>query len=178
MARHAVPNYPYVQARNVGGKQRPTAIVLSLSNTTSDSGSALAIANYHHSTVAPQKSYHYVVDEDNIYRCAPLDVAVYGNPHRGIGVHICAQPHESTPLWEDGSAARVMTRAADLVADLVLAHRIPARNLTGAAEDKWFKHRWRRRGGIIVRVQGAWPYTSFLTDVRAQMAIKRMEGAR
>lgn len=172
MARHAVPNYPYVQARYVGGSQRPTAIVLSLSDTTSDKGAALAIANYHHSVVAPPKSYHYIVDENKTYRCIPVDVAAYGNPHRAINVHICAQPHESVPMWEDGSATKVMYRTADLIADLMLAYRIPARNLTGAAEDRWVKHKWRTRGGLIVRVPGVWPYKSFLDDVKARMTIK------
>lgn len=174
MAKHAVPNYPYVQARNVGGKHRPTAIVLSLSDTTSDKGAALAIASYHNSAVAPHKSYHYVVDDDHIYRCVPLDVAAYGNPYKAIAVHICAQPHETLPLWENGSAKKVLYRTADLVADLMLTYRIPARNLTGAAEDKWFKHRWRRNGGLIVRAAGVWPHTSFLDDVKAQMVIKTM----
>lgn len=172
MARHVVPNYPFVQAKHVGDTQRPTAIVLSLSNTTSDRGSALAIANYHHGPVAPRKSYHYIVDEGKTYRCVPVNVAAYGNPYRAINVHICAQPHESVPMWEDGSATTVMYRAADLIADLMLAYRIPARNLTGAAEEKWRKHRWRRRGGLIVHVEGAWPYTSFLGDVKARMTIK------
>jgi hypothetical protein len=174
MARQVVPNYPYVQARNVGTNHRPTAVVVSLSDTTSEKGAALAIAKYHNSPGAPHKSYHYVVDENSIYRCVPLNVAAYGNPNRAISVHICAQPQESLSLWDNGSEARVLHKAATLVADLMLTYRIPARNLVGAAEEKWFNHRWRMRGGLIVRAKGVWPYTSFLDDIKAQMVIKQM----
>lgn len=174
MAKYAEPVVPFVQARHVGVKQKPTAIVLSLSCTTSDKGSALGIANYHHRADAPLKSYHYILDEADTYRCIPGDVAAYGNPYKAINVLICAQPHEYVPLWEDATASKVMQRAADLVADLMLVYKIPKRNLVGEAQKKWFEHRWRRRGGLIVQTIGTWPFESFIEDVKGLTTIKTM----
>jgi hypothetical protein len=169
MAKYQASKAPFVQARHVGPHQKPTAIVLSLSCTTSDKGSALGIATYHHKPSAPLKSWHYILDEAETYRCIPVSVAAYGNPYGAISVHICAQPHEYVPLWEDGSASKVMYRAADLVAELCLAYKIPARYLN---EERWRKRRSRRRGGILVNVLGSWPSQSFLDDVQAQMTLK------
>ena len=76
-------------------------------------------------------------------------------------------------MWEDATAIRVLYRAADLVADLILLHGIRPRYLDVEAERKWFKHRWRSRGGLIVRVLGEWPYESFLKDVEAKMIVRK-----
>lgn len=173
MARHKMPNYPYVQARNVGGKQKPTAIVLHLSNTTSEKGAALGVANYHHRFDAPHKSYHYIVDESKIYRCVPINVASYGNPYQAINILLCMQPQEVFRNWLDSPETKALAKAVDLIADLMLAYRIPARNLTGVAEQKWFKRRWRRRGGLILRIRGDWP-RNFIDDVAAAMIVKTM----
>lgn len=173
MAKYSEPKVPFVQARHVGPHHKPTAIALSLSCTTSDKGSALGIANYHHRPSAPLKSWHYILDEETTYRCVPTSVAAYGNPYGAIAVHICAEPHEYVPLWEDGSASRVMYRAADLVADLCLAHKIEVQYLDSAGEARWRKRRTRRRGGLIVQAVGTWPYQGFLNDVRSQVALKK-----
>lgn len=172
MAKYAAPIVPFVEARNVGTSQKPTAIVLSLSSTTSDRGAALGIANYHHSVSAPLVSHHYIVDEAETYRCIPHDVAAYNSPNRSLSVLICAQPHEYEPLWENSSASLVMYRAADLVAELILAHKIQARYLDAEMEEKWKSHKWRRRGGLIVRAIGTWPYEAFLDDVKANIQKK------
>lgn len=172
MPRHAMPPIPLVEARNVGLKQRPTAVHLTLSQTTSDEGAALGVASYLHSFNAPARSYHYVVDEATLYRCVPPNRASASNPYRTISVHICAQPHEEWPLWEDATANSALYRAASLVADICLAHKIRARYITNGDLDRWTKHRWRINGGIIVRVPGTWPYEAFLRDVQSQMAIK------
>lgn len=172
MAKHPVPNVPFVQARNFGDPQKPTAIVLSLSSTTSERGAALGIASNLHKATAPLDSYHYIVDEAETYRCVPESLAAYSSPYRAIDVLICAQPHEEVAMWEDATATRVMHRAADLVADLILAHKIRPRYLDLKAEIKWFDRRRRRRGGLIVRVDGTWPYEAFLKDVKSQIRIK------
>lgn len=172
----ALLNIPFVEAQHVGGKQKPTAIVISLSMTTSEKGAALGIANYQHRFDSPRKSAHYVVDEAVTYCCIPDNVAAYGNPHRTINVQICAQPHEDVPLWENGTAAPVMHRAAVLVADLMVLYKIRPKNLRGSSEERWFKHRWRRRGGLIIKVTGTWPYEVFLDDVKAEIAARK--GAR
>lgn len=173
MSRYQEPNVPFVQARNVGTSQKPTAIVLKMSSTTSEKGAALGIARYHHSLNAPLCSYHYIIDEQNTYRCVPSNVAAYGNAYRAINVLMCAQPHDYVPLWEHASASRVMYRTADLIADLMLAHKIRERNLREEEAHHWWEHRWRRRGGLIVRPTGVWPHESFFLDVQSQLVIKR-----
>jgi hypothetical protein len=65
-----------------------------------------------------------------------------------------------------------MHRAAALVADICLHHKIRARYLDSDDVERWTKHRWRRNGGLIVRVPGTWPYEAFLSDVQSQMVIK------
>jgi hypothetical protein len=178
MGKHVLPDITFVEARHVGSSQKPTAIVLKLSSTTSDKGAALGIAQNLHRQNAPHESYHYIVDNEMTYQGVPVNVASYANPHRAISVLLCAQPHEAEPLWEDGSARKVMYRTAKLVADLVLTYKIRPRYLSIEAEERWRKHRWRRRGGIILHVQGAWPKEAFLLDVRTQIAIREMRDNR
>lgn len=174
MPKHVLPAIPFVEADRVGGSQKPTSIILKISSTTSDKGAALGVAQYQHQPRGPMLSFHYIVDNETTYNCVPVNVASYANPHRAISVLICAQPHEDEAMWEDATATPVLHRTADLVADLMLAYKIRPRYLTGEAEEKWFKHRWRHRGGLLVKIPGAWPYESFLLDVRSQMIIKDM----
>lgn len=174
MARRAMPRFPFVEARHVGDAQKPTAVVLKLSSTTSEEGAALGIANYHHRPGAPFLSYHYIVDEARVYQCVPDNVSAYSNSYRAINILICAEPQEDVALWHSPTTAPVMHQAAALVADVLLAYKIRPRYLDLDAETRWLEHRWRRRGGIIVRAEGAWPYESFLGDVEAQMVIKTM----
>jgi len=165
------PNVPFVGAQHVGGSQRPTAIYITLSETTSDSGSALAIAKYLHGRTAPLKSHHYILDESRTYRCVPDFRQAYGTFHHSVSVHICAQIHEDIPLWTDDELSPAMKRAAKLVAELVLYHKIRLRyvDTDGEAYVKWRRHRWRRRGGIIVNVLGSWPYDLFMDEVHAEL---------
>lgn len=174
MKNYPIPNVPFVEAAHVGSPQKPTAIVLNLSSTTSERGSALGIASWHHQPSSPNKSYHYIVDEEEVYRCIPHRIASYGNHYRAISVLMCAQPHEVEPLWADASGSRVLHRTASLLADLMLFEGIKSRYLDEEAEKKWLKHRWRRRGGLMIKVPGAWPYKSFLGDIEAQLVIKTM----
>jgi N-acetylmuramoyl-L-alanine amidase CwlA len=174
MAKRAVPNVPFVQAHHIGSKQKPTAILLQISHTTSDQGAALAIAQRLHKTNAPPNSYHYIVDEARAYRGVPDDRAAYLATHRTINVLMCSQPHEAEPLWEDATAVPVLHRTAELVVELCLAHNIKPRYLDDEAYDHWYRHKWRRRGGIIVDVMGTWPYQSFIDDVNACIFVRKL----
>lgn len=173
MTRCTLPNVPFVEAHNQGTNQSPTAIFVTISSTTSDKGAALGVANWHHSPIAPTVSYHYVVDEGETYRCVPDHVASYGNPYKAINVHICAQPQDFVEAWSVGTAKPALERAAELVADLIVAHKIRLRYLDLEAEHRWLKHRWRHNGGIRVRVPGSWPSEDFLNLVKAQVAVKK-----
>jgi hypothetical protein len=159
MSKYVAPSIPFVEARHVGRKQKPTAIVLSLSSTTSEKGAALGIASYHHSASSPLVSHHYIIDEAETYRCISDNVAAYHSPHGAISILLCAEPDEFEPHWP------VLTRAAELVAVLIYGYGIPNRYLDEEMEESWKKHKWRRRGGLIVRAAGTWPYSAFLDDV-------------
>jgi hypothetical protein len=172
MAKQTAPNVPFVEARNVGAKQRPTAILIRLSSTTSEKGAALGIANYHHKVGAPLESHHYIIDEVETYNCVPDKVQAYKSPHKSLSVLICAQPHEDVALWEDATARPVMYRAACLVANLIRIHNVRIRYLDEADQKRWLHHKWRRRGGLIVQVVGTWPYEAFLDDIRSHMERK------
>lgn len=169
MTKFQTPNVPFVQANFVGDKHRPTALIIDLSETTSEKGAALGIANRLHKRNSPAKSHHYIVDEAETYRGVWDNHAAYNSPHRAISVLVCAQPVENVDMWEDSSSRPVLERTVDLVAKLLLAHKIRPRYLDADGETHWRKHRFRHRGGILINVRGAWPYEAFLSDVRSSM---------
>lgn len=173
MGHHKPPSVPYVQAAFVGEKQRrPTAIVLALSMTTSDRGAALGYATNLHRPSAPQKSFHYMLDEAETYRGVWDNRSAHGIHHKALGVLICAEPAENVLIWEHPTHFPVMDRTAKLVAQLCLAYKIKPRYLTSADEARWKKWRTRRRGGFIVRVPGEWASSAFLILVKTHMIKK------
>jgi N-acetylmuramoyl-L-alanine amidase len=174
MTKTQPPNVPYVEAQHQGSKQKPTSIRLHLSSTTSDKGAALGIANRLHQTTSPLISYHYIVDEAEIYRCVWDNVAAYSQPWRSLNIMICSEPMSDVQMWSDSPQADVLHRTADLVATLVLTHKIRVRHLDLEAELKWRKRRWRRQGGIALNILGAWPREAFLSDVESQIVLKTM----
>lgn len=165
MSKHPSPKVPFVEAFHVGSKQRPTAIVLDLSETTSDKGAALAVASQLHTRNAPPTSYHYLVDEAETYQGVWDRYAAYNSPYRTLNVLICGQPQEKAGIWELYPNRKVLNESAVLVAKLTLAYRIPVRYLQNESLMDWEKHKFRRRGGIILRVRGEWPYETFLKQV-------------
>ena len=160
---------PYVEARFVGAKHRPTAIVLDLSMTTSAKGAALGVAMNRHSRTSPLDSYHYMVDSVETYRGVWDDRAAYGCPAGAINVLVCAQPKVRAGQWETAASKPVIFRTADLVARLCSEHKIRPRYIDDSDLDRWSRRRWRRRGGIIVRAPGAWPRDPFLKEVLSQL---------
>ena len=180
MVKDLAPNVPFIEAHRKGGKQRPTAIVLRSSFTTSEKGAAMGIANNWHVKTSPALSTHYVVDEAETYQCVPDKiVSYYGaqDPKGALSITICSEPLEYEAFWDDAIHAKVLDRVADLVAQLALAYRIPVRYLDGGGTYHWNKWKRRARGGIIVRVDGAWPMNAFLADVQHK-ASKRKEQMR
>ena len=171
MALRELTHIPLVEAHYVGGKQRPTAIVLSLSETTSDKGAALGIASYHHKANSPKRSHHFIIDEATTYRCVSASKTAVGLPRGALSVHVCAELHEYVPLWEEGTASLVMYRAATLVAELCKTYKIRPVYLDADQYKRWTRHPWRHRGGIYVDVRGTWPSQGFLDDVNAKLAL-------
>lgn len=176
MSRYDLPDMPYVEARFQFGKQKPTAILLRGSFTTSDKGAALGVAQMWHSAPDPWKAGHYTVDEELRFRCVE-DRVVAGTPEcadrGGIRIAVCAQPIGREIFWNEKFHSKVLNRTARLVAELSLVYKIPVRYLDEADIVKWHKHPWRKRGGIIIETPSGFPYESFLSEVGAQRALKK-----
>lgn len=172
MTKYQAPNVPFVEAYLIGSKQKPTAIAIELSMTTSEKGAALAIATRLHKPSSPSKSYHYISDEAGSYRGVWDNLAAHGNPYRALSVLVCAEPGDDVRLWGKPTHAPVRHRAAELVAELILAYKIKPRYLEGADLARWMKRKSRRNGGIIVHVPGVWPHETFLADVKAHLVMK------
>lgn len=171
MARHPAPNVPLIQARLYGSSQVPTAIVIDLSDSTSAEGAALAIANYHHTSTQAAKSHHYIVDEGVVYRCVDARRAAYHCPHQALSVLLCAPYKDHVGMWDEHPT--LIFKAADLVAQLCLHHRIRPRMLDSQGTDQWLRHRWRMRGGIIVRAPGAWPTETFMQILSTRIVARK-----
>lgn len=169
MAKYPPPIVPFVEARYVGSKQKPTAIFIKLSSTTSEKGAALGIANYHHAANSPLVSYHYIVDEDAVYQCVPNNIAAYGNPYRALNILVCAEPQIRINFWDDPSMYRVIFRTARLLANLIPMYNISVQYLDSEEEKYWHKRRVRRRGGLVAPPVGIWPYRMFLEDIKSHM---------
>ena len=177
MSKLKTPTVPFVEARHQSSKQRPTAIELSFSYTTSDEGAALGIAYAWHKSKTSYEPSHYVVDEAMVYRCVP-DKIVAGIPEysepRAIRVQICAQPISGSQFWDDTEHAKVLHRAAKLLAELCWTHKIRTVFLDENGKDHWRAWRRRGRGGIFLRnyiPAENFPAMTFLSDVEAQQLV-------
>ena len=171
MSRFQPPVAPFVESRYQGANQRPRAIFISSSHTTSEEGAALGLANAWHRRVSSLPAPHYVVDEKAIYRCVPDRKESERRPGRGaLHVHLCSQPADDLSFWDDAEHVRVLDLAEDLVAQLALAYRIPVRRLKKKDEDRWSDESFLRRSGVVFQIVGEFPKERFLQNVREQMA--------
>lgn len=165
---------PFVEAAHHGGRQRPTAIVLRTSFTTGDNGAALGIANAWHNKNNRVDSCHYVVDEAKVFRCVPDRVmafplqstsTLYKNT---ISINICHDP----PVCPDED---VIYGVGHLVARLCKLHKIKVRildRIVDANEEcRWVKHKWRSRGGIILKTVGDFPVDRFLEAIELEQKL-------
>ena len=157
----------FVEAKNVGPKQRPTTILVKPSFTTGDPGAANGIAQAWHKKYSRLDSCHYVVDEKQTIQCVPVRKASFpygaGAFTNAITINMCYDP-PSRP------SNLVMFHTANLVAHLCKEHRIKLRFLDDEQILRWGEHKWKSRGGIDVL--DCWPlgYTDF--DVLTKAAFK------
>lgn len=178
MREKYLPNVPFVEARYKGGKQKPKVILVRSSSTTSEEGAALAIATRWNQISSPEFSCHYILDEARTYRCVPdRNVAFHDANSKGVvSINVCYEPFEDMTYWVREPYSDVMDSTANLVAKLCLTHRIRPRLLNAELESRWRKWRTRRRGGILIRVDGAWPDKSFVDMVQSHMTrLKKKE---
>jgi len=168
MAKHPVPNVPFVEAKRKGNKHKPTAIVLRASFTPSTQGAALEIARYWHRD-AQTDACHYVVDSGSTYRCIPDGVSsLMGAALQNgtIWVNLCCEPNEDKELFFKSTGPNLLDRAADLVAELCLSHKIRPVKLSRNEQGKWYMWKRRSRGGVIINIEGAFPSKEFMDTVR------------
>jgi hypothetical protein len=152
---------PLVQAANYGGRQRPTAVLLMTSWTTGDKGAANGIAQSWHNPNNRVESSHYVIDEAQTIRCVPDKIEALNNErsYKGaISINVCHDP----PF---GPLPEVMCRTAQLTARLCRIYRIPVRVLSRSEEERWMRHKWRSRGGILLKTVGYFPTDEFFASV-------------
>lgn len=171
MSKFKPPNVPFVEAKQKGRKQRPKAIVLRLTYTTSDKGAALGMANTWHRNRSSIFPCHYVVDEAEAYRCVP-DRQTAGDTALSakgvINVGLCAEPVITSTQWMMPQLATTLDKAAQVVAELALAYKIPVvYNASSEAPKKRVK---RRQRGITIGLEGGFPAGEFQSMVRAKMA--------
>lgn len=164
---------PYIEAFHRGDKQRPTAIIIRSSRVPSIKGSAFGRANMWHRKSSPIESFHYIVDEEQTFKCVPCDKVAFSDgklDKRAISINLCMQPLDSLALWDDQVHAKLLERVVELAAHLLLAYKIRSRCLDAHDEDKWRSWRSRSRGGVIVDIEGAWPVTTFVNDLSNRVA--------
>lgn len=158
-------NIPLVEAAHYGGRQRPTAVLIRTSWTTDNAGAANGIAQAWHSPNNREDSCHYVVDESQTIRCVPDKIQAYSTKsfYKGyISINVCHDP----PL--PPTVATVL-RAARLTARLCKLYRIRVRILNDLEEERWIRHSWKSRGGIILKTAGDFPADTFLAYVHKQI---------
>jgi hypothetical protein len=152
---------PYVEAVHRGKRQRPTAVLIRTSWTTDLRGAANGVAQAWHNPYNRIESCHYVIDEAVVLRCIPDKIQAFPTKanHKGaISINVCYDP-PVMPMFT------TMCLAAEQTARLCKLYRIPVRLLSEADEERWMKHKWRSRGGIILKTAGDFPTEKFFASV-------------
>lgn len=148
---------PFVEAAHRGGRQRPSAVLLRTSWTTGDHGAANGIAQAWHNPNNRVDSCHYVIDEAVVLRCVPDKVEAFstkGNHKGTISINLCHNPpYPPVPS--------IIKQAAQLTARLCKLYSIPIRILSDIEEERWMSHKWRFRGGILLKTVGDFPTEKF-----------------
>ena len=166
----SAPNCPYIEAHLKGGHQRPSAIVLTLSDTTSSSGAALGLANFWHKRNSKFDSCHYVVDESMTYQSIWDNQQACYSPKGAIAISLCARRTMEHLEWEGpGSRRDALERAAGLIAALCKAHKIRPRILSIKDYQKWSNFKTKRRGGIFITVEGVFSAPLLMALVEEHM---------
>lgn len=174
LTKYEPPTAPYVEAYHQGGKQKPTAIILRPSFTNSEEGAALAVAQYWNKSSSFWDAGHYTVDSTKRFRCV-RDNVIAGIDNSGKGelrVALCADPISGKQFWDEDEHRLVLRNAAQLVAELSLAHKIKVRYLDEDRLERWGKFRTRARGGIHIYETSGFPFQAFIDEVNAQRVLK------
>ena len=123
----APPSPPFIAARWHGGAQTPAKrIVIHGTVSPCEAGGARNIAHFF-ATETNKTSAHYVVDPGEVIQCVGDHTVAYHAPPNqdSIGVELCDPVTGSAARWNDANHTAMLERAADLVAQLCLAYKVP-----------------------------------------------------
>lgn len=154
----------FVQAHNVGPKQKPTTILVKPSFTTGRKGAANGIAQAWHKAYNKVDSCHYVVDEKQTLHCVPDDRSAFPYGYmpftNAIVVNMCYDP-------PNRPTNAVLLNTAKLIAQLCKEHKIKPKLLDDEQVSYWGKKKRRSRGGIDVLDCWPVPETDFEIYIKA-----------
>lgn len=177
MKKYPSLSMPYVESAFKGGRQRPTAIIISPSFTTSVKGAAVGIAKTWNRGRTQLDPSHYVVDETTVVRCVDDKFFVASSPHDvdmgAIRIMICAHPANAS-FWDLARHGMVLQKTSELVAELIVKHKIKLAYMNEQTMRRWEEHPWRRRGGIFIDENaGEWPHQHFMDAVQANIDARK-----
>ncbi|MGZ6836788.1 MAG: N-acetylmuramoyl-L-alanine amidase [Blastococcus sp.] len=114
------------QAHTSGANGPVTRIVMHATVSPCERGGARSVARYFQSPQAGGLA-HYVVDPSEVVQCCKEDVCAWHAPpnHGSIGVELCDPMSGPDSRWTDDPHARMLARAAVLVADLCKRLGVP-----------------------------------------------------
>lgn len=177
MTKYEPPIMPFVEAKLKGGKQRPRVIFIKPTFTSSDFGSALAIAQRWHRGASFWEAGHYVLDSKKRFRCV-RDNVIAGEIDADKGalrIAVCAEPISGDVFWDVEVHKEVLRKTAELVAELTLIHNIKVRYLEKGELSKRQRFSMRRRGGIFIEETVGWPLQTFMDEVNEFRKLKSMK---
>lgn len=172
MSTQVAATIPFVQARDIGGKQRPSLISIKISDTTARKGAAFAISNNQHRTSGLNHVAHYIVDESDLYQCVPENriagaskSAIKGS----INVLMCSELVESSLFFTSDKRKSAFDRTAELISKLCFFYKINVQYLDPGAASAWNKLNFKSHSGIIVYPEACWPKNEFLDLVHSKI---------
>ena len=176
--------YPFVESPHATpARGRVVDVVVMHTMEIAERSDAAAICARWFQSRVSRVSAHYCVDAGTVIQCVrEKDVAWHarGGNDRSIGVELAGFARQTSAEWADEYSAAVLSRAAQLVADICRRRRIPVR--------------WLGAGDLVARRRGvtghaevssafrksdhwdpgdAFPVEAFLDRVRAAQQAQR-----
>jgi N-acetyl-anhydromuramyl-L-alanine amidase AmpD len=123
--------YPFVESpHRTRERGRVVDVVVMHTMEIAERPDAAAICARWFQSEVSHVSAHYCVDAGGVIQCVrETDVAWHarGGNSDSIGVELAGFARQTTAEWEDEYSAAVLSRAAELVADICRRRRIPVR---------------------------------------------------
>lgn len=165
-------NIPYVQARTDAKRQRPSTILLRVSDTTASAGAAKAISAVWHTQIAPSNT-HYVVDSSDVVRTEADNRRDAFFLKGGISITVCSRYLEDPSDWftQGSEQEQAWRKTANLIAALCVKHKIPLKEVNRDQMLNWAGFPTKRRGGLFYHSPSAKPgdFLSLVKEYRRKL---------